>query len=91
MWVSKEVFRKRNKNFNISGFIIPQRVVMAIMGFFAIVNAYTMRICLSVAIVEMVKKKTSSGNDEHECPAREGSNSVVIISYLINLRSIYSL
>lgn len=27
------------------------------MGFLAIVNAYTMRICLSVAITEMVKKK----------------------------------
>uniref|UniRef100_A0A6B2ED52 Putative permease of the major facilitator superfamily protein n=1 Tax=Phlebotomus kandelakii TaxID=1109342 RepID=A0A6B2ED52_9DIPT len=37
-------------------FLIPQRVVLAIMGFLAIANAYTMRICLSVAITEMVKK-----------------------------------
>lgn len=27
------------------------------MGFLAIVNAYTMRICLNVAITQMVKKK----------------------------------
>lgn len=49
------------------------------MGFLGIVNAYTMRICLSVAIIEMVKKKPSSGlNDELECIASEGSTSVVI-------------
>ncbi|XP_055382752.1 putative inorganic phosphate cotransporter isoform X2 [Condylostylus longicornis] len=41
-------------------FLIPQRVVLAIMGFFAIVNAYTMRICLSVAITEMVAKKNKT-------------------------------
>lgn len=40
----------------LSGFIIPQRVVLSIMGFLAIVNAYTMRICLNVAITEMVVK-----------------------------------
>lgn len=62
---------------NFPGFIIPQRVVLAIMGFLAIVNAYTMRICLSVAIIEMVKKNPSSGHlDELECPAGEGSTEV---------------
>lgn len=57
--------------FVISGFIIPQRVVLAIMGFLAIVNAYTMRICLSVAITEMVKKTTSNHSVEigETCPA----------------------
>lgn len=34
---------------------LPQRIVIAIFGFLAIVNAYTMRICLSVAITKMVK------------------------------------
>lgn len=47
-----------------TGFIIPQRVVLSIMGFLAIVNAYTMRICLSVAITEMVAKKTSNGTGD---------------------------
>lgn len=65
---------------NISGFIIPQRVVLAIMGFLGVMNAYTMRICLSVAIIEMVKRNPSSGhNDELECRASEGSTPSVII------------
>lgn len=58
------------------------------MGFLGIVNAYTMRICLSVAIIEMVKKKPSSGSDELECLASEGSTSVVII---LNLQLIHQL
>lgn len=33
------------------------------MGFLAIVNAYTMRICLNVAITEMVKKKPYDDSD----------------------------
>lgn len=55
---------------------MPQRVVLAIMGFFAIVNAYTMRICLSVAITEMVKKTVSNSSIEagDTCPlVGEGS------------------
>ncbi|XP_017019656.1 putative inorganic phosphate cotransporter [Drosophila kikkawai] len=35
-------------------FIVPQRWILAIMGFFAIVNAYTMRVCLSQAITVLV-------------------------------------
>jgi hypothetical protein len=51
---------------SLLGFIIPQRVVLSIMGFLAIVNAYTMRICLSVAITEMVVKRnySSEGHDD---------------------------
>lgn len=50
--------------------MVPQRVVLAIMGFFAIVNAYTMRICLSVAITEMVKKTVNNSSIEagDTCP-----------------------
>lgn len=33
------------------------------MGFFAILNAYTMRICLSVAITELVVKKNHTNED----------------------------
>lgn len=69
----------KNLKLNIPGFIIPQRVVLAIMGFLGIMNAYAMRICLSVAIIEMVKRNPSSGtNNELECIAKEGSTPSVI-------------
>ncbi|XP_050310973.1 sialin-like [Anthonomus grandis grandis] len=35
-------------------FVVPQRYVLGIMGFLAIVNSYTMRVSISVAITEMV-------------------------------------
>lgn len=58
----------------MTGFIIPQRVVLSIMGFLAIVNAYTMRICLNVAITEMVKKKNSTDDAKGDfCPIDESA------------------
>ncbi|XP_053691757.1 putative inorganic phosphate cotransporter [Sabethes cyaneus] len=50
-------------------FIIPQRVVLAIFGFLAILNAYTMRISLSIAITEMVNKTSTPEQEEGVCPA----------------------
>ncbi|XP_037805915.1 putative inorganic phosphate cotransporter [Lucilia sericata] len=51
-------------------FVIPQRVILAIMGFLAILNAYTMRISLSIAITELVVKKNhTEGGDTAVCPA----------------------
>ncbi|KAM7352154.1 uncharacterized protein ACRADG_004794 [Cochliomyia hominivorax] len=51
-------------------FLIPQRVILAIMGFLAILNAYTMRISLSIAITELVVKKNHSEiGDTAVCPA----------------------
>ncbi|XP_023173368.1 putative inorganic phosphate cotransporter [Drosophila hydei] len=41
-------------------FVLPQRVILAIMGFLAILNAYTMRVCLSQAITVLVIKKNNS-------------------------------
>lgn len=38
------------------------------MGFLAVLNAYTMRIALSVAITEMVVKKNSTGPSDDTCP-----------------------
>lgn len=59
-----------------SGFIIPQRVVLSIMGFLAIVNAYTMRICLNIAITEMVKKEVlNNSTDSSEYCVAEGGES----------------
>lgn len=48
------------------------------MGFLAIVNAYTMRICLSIAITEMVVTKTtneSSTGDYCEAPGSDSDDS----------------
>ena len=54
------------------GFFIPQRVLLSIMGFLAITNAYTMRICLNVAITEMVKKNVKENVDESDfCPDKD--------------------
>lgn len=44
-------------------FLIPQRYVLGLMGFLAIVNAYAMRVSLSIAITEMVTS-TNSSDDE---------------------------
>lgn len=44
------------------------------MGFLAIVNAYTMRISLSVAITEMVNS-THSAYDPDACPDADGNSS----------------
>lgn len=43
------------------------------MGFLAIVNAYTMRICLNVAITEMTYKNVSGEDSHGTCPVEEGS------------------
>lgn len=48
---------------------LPQRVVLALMGFLAIINAYTMRICLHIAITEMTINHNNTGSiDEGYCP-----------------------
>ncbi|KAG8039041.1 hypothetical protein G9C98_003348 [Cotesia typhae] len=52
------------------GIQIQQRWVFAIMGFLAIFNAYTMRVCLSITITEMVvseHKNTSTVIDDDVC------------------------
>lgn len=52
--------------------MIPHRVILAIMGFLAVANAYTMRICLSVAITKMVVKphhNITDSLDSAVCPA----------------------
>lgn len=73
----------------IAGFIIPQRIILAIMGFLAVAIAYTMRVCLSVAITEMVAKRNAT-EDAHNglsiCPIdpsipTNSSGSVWILVY----------
>ncbi|XP_050346311.1 putative inorganic phosphate cotransporter [Nymphalis io] len=48
---------------------IPQRYVFGLLGLFALANSFTMRVCLSVAIVKMVKQVSSEGHIVGEtCP-----------------------
>lgn len=60
---------------------MPQRVILAIMGFFAILNAYTMRIALSMAINKIAKSPqynvTDPGAQEHVCLASNDNGEVV--------------
>ncbi|XP_011860733.1 PREDICTED: putative inorganic phosphate cotransporter [Vollenhovia emeryi] len=51
---------------------LPQRWIFAIMGFLAILNAYTMRVCLSITITEMAIKIEHNYTDD-TCP-REYKN-----------------
>lgn len=52
----------------LSVFIIPQRYVLAIMSLFAIANAYTMRVCLNLAITQMVKRNVAVEGDANYDP-----------------------
>jgi hypothetical protein len=47
-------------NLIFSGIVIPQRYLLGVMTGFAILNAYTMRVSLSMAITEMVVKQNES-------------------------------
>ncbi|XP_031628445.1 putative inorganic phosphate cotransporter [Contarinia nasturtii] len=53
-------------------FCIPQRIIMAIICFFGISIAYVMRVCLSVAITEMVAKPN------HTEIVTESNNSICV-------------
>jgi hypothetical protein len=76
---------------------IGQRYVVAIMGFLAVANAYTMRICLSTAITEMVvhHDRNESKIDPDACPSSSVSNNktapvstFIFCHYLSMLRSL---
>lgn len=65
-----------NKRVNYVEFLtvaaIPQRYLLAVMVFLAIVNVIMMRSCLSLALTQMVVHKTDVGPmDEYTCPANE--------------------
>lgn len=72
------------------GCIIPQRIVSAIMAFFAVSLAYMLRISLSYAITQMVLRPNTNENGtvtRHPdvCPAFDdeishGSNGTTIVS-----------
>uniref|UniRef100_V5GIW1 Sialin n=1 Tax=Anoplophora glabripennis TaxID=217634 RepID=V5GIW1_ANOGL len=57
-------------------FLIPQRYILGIMGFLAVVNAYTMRVSLSIAITEMVASSNETDSvDVDACPADNSTSS----------------
>jgi hypothetical protein len=53
------------------------------MGFLAIVNAYTMRVSLSVAIIQMVGSRNSSEIDPNACPVPPNKGGEIVEVYFI--------
>ncbi|CAH0719420.1 unnamed protein product, partial [Brenthis ino] len=67
--------------------IIPQRYVFGLLGLFALANSFTMRVCLSITIVQMVKRVPSGEHIVGEtCPdeaisvTQSSTNSSLVIS-----------
>ncbi|XP_034830470.1 putative inorganic phosphate cotransporter [Maniola hyperantus] len=55
---------------------IPQRYVFGLLGLFALANSFTMRVCLSMTIVTMVKKVSSETHIVGEtCPSDASTSS----------------
>ncbi|XP_045448851.1 putative inorganic phosphate cotransporter [Melitaea cinxia] len=71
--------------------IIPQRYVFGLLGLFALANAFTMRVCLSVAIVKMVSYIPPGEHIIGEtCPDTSlVSESVTNTSVVVNNRELY--
>lgn len=69
------------------GTILPQRVVLGIMGFLGIVVSFLMRACLSVAITEMVVPVNNTGisNESLICQtdytSLESANNTRVVCY----------
>jgi hypothetical protein len=57
----------------IVDFLVPQRYILGIMASLAILNAYTMRVSLSIAITEMVVHEnfTVKRNNSDDCHIHE--------------------
>lgn len=58
-----EFFLSNELHVEIAGTLVPQRVVMGIMGTLAIAVSYTIRACISVAITEMVVPVNHTNKD----------------------------
>lgn len=53
----------------ILGCVIPQRYILGVMGLLGVCNAYTMRVCLNLAITQMVNRTKSEEHfDPDACP-----------------------
>ncbi|XP_021183240.1 putative inorganic phosphate cotransporter [Helicoverpa armigera] len=62
--------------------IIPQRYILGVMGLLGVCNAYTMRVCLNLAITQMVNRTKSGGSsyvDPDACPSDDLINNVTTV------------
>lgn len=68
---SSDVFY--NKMLYFVGSFMPQRYVVCIMGMLGTANAYTMRVCLNLAITQMVNDTVMNTEhfDPNACPSDE--------------------
>lgn len=66
----KKQMTAEDVNILLSGCLLPIRVVLAIMGFFALVCAYTHRVSMSHVITVIVKphNRTEEQSDGEVCP-----------------------
>ncbi|XP_059045350.1 putative inorganic phosphate cotransporter [Achroia grisella] len=57
---------------------VPQRYILSITGLLGVCNAYTMRVCLNLAITQMVTFNKTSNNyfDENACPSDNVINNI---------------
>lgn len=69
-----------------------QRLVVAVMGFFVTLTAYTQRLCLSVAITEMViipvGNTSETIENELNCPNTNGELNTTQVSIRENMSRI---
>ncbi|GBP75066.1 Putative inorganic phosphate cotransporter [Eumeta japonica] len=66
--------------------VIPQRYVLGLIGLMGVCNAYTMRVCLNLAITQMVNRtrgETLEHLDRDTCPGGEAapSNATAGVAY----------
>lgn len=64
--MKKNLYKSNQTILNLIEYIgetIPQRVVLSVMGFFALAVSNTMRSCLSMAITEMVAPPNKTGEN----------------------------
>ncbi|VVC97619.1 unnamed protein product [Leptidea sinapis] len=59
--------------------VIPQRYILGVMGLLGVCNAYTMRVCLNLAITQMVNRTKSS--TEHFDPDACPSDDIVVCNF----------
>lgn len=66
----KKQMTTKDVNILLSGCLLPIRVVVAIMGFFALICAYTNRVSISHVITVIVKphNRTDEQNEQEVCP-----------------------
>ena len=63
--------------------MIPQRYILGVMGLLGVCNAYTMRVCLNLAITQMVNRTRGDGSgfvDPDACPSDDFLNNVTTVA-----------